>query len=82
MHASSQEKRLAALEQEMAALRRQATAERRHAEELRRLLIGELDHRVKNMLAMVRSLADQTLENVDSLAAFKSQPVVRVGECA
>jgi two-component sensor histidine kinase len=72
MHARSQEQRLAALEQEMAALRRQAAAERRHAEELRRLLIGELDHRVKNMLAMVRSLADQTLENVDSLAAFKS----------
>jgi PAS domain S-box-containing protein len=46
--------------------------ERRRADELRRLLIGELDHRVKNMLAMVRSLADQTLENVDSLPAFKA----------
>ena len=46
--------------------------ERRHADELRKLLIGELDHRVKNMLAMVRSVADQTLENVDSLAAFKT----------
>jgi PAS domain S-box-containing protein len=45
--------------------------ERRRSDELRKLLIGELDHRVKNMLAMVRSLADQTLENVDSLAAFK-----------
>jgi two-component sensor histidine kinase len=71
MQARRQENRLAELEQEMAALRRQAAAERRHAEELRRLLIGELDHRVNNMLAMVRSLADQTLENVDSLAAFK-----------
>jgi len=46
--------------------------EQRRADELRKLLIGELDHRVKNMLAMVRSLADQTLENVDSLAAFKT----------
>ena len=46
--------------------------ERRRADELPKLLIGELDHRVKNMLAMVRSVADQTLENVDSLAAFKT----------
>jgi PAS domain S-box-containing protein len=46
--------------------------ERRRADELRRLLIRELDHRVKNVLAMVRSMADQTLENVDSLAAFKA----------
>jgi PAS domain S-box-containing protein len=46
--------------------------ERRRGDELRKLLIGELDHRVKNMLSMVRSLADQTLENVDSLPAFKA----------
>jgi len=46
--------------------------EHRRADEFRKLLIGELDHRVKNMLAMVRSLADQTLENVDGLAAFKT----------
>ena len=36
--------------------------ERRRSEELKKLLIGELDHRVKNILAMVRSLADHTLK--------------------
>ena len=46
--------------------------DRRRSDELRKLLIGELNHRVKNMLAMVRSLADQTLINVDSLEAFRT----------
>src|SRR5262249_12440204 len=46
--------------------------ERRRSDELRKLLIGELNHRVKNMVSVVRSLADQTLDSVDSLAGFKS----------
>jgi two-component sensor histidine kinase len=35
-------------------------SERRAAVETQRLLIGELDHRVKNTLAMVQAIADQT----------------------
>nr|CAD6630209.1 PAS domain S-box protein [arsenite-oxidising bacterium NT-25] len=38
-------------------------AERRRAEELQRLLNDELNHRVKNMLASVQSIAAQTLRS-------------------
>ena len=44
--------------------------ELREAEERRKLLLAELDHRVKNTLAAVQSLAGQTLRGADSLAAF------------
>ncbi len=42
--------------------------ERKHAEEQRTLLINELNHRVKNTLATVQSLASQTLRNTERSA--------------
>jgi PAS domain S-box-containing protein len=51
--------------------------ERRQHEEMQRLLIGELNHRIKNTLTTVQTLADQTLRGAASLdafaAAFKSR---------
>jgi HWE histidine kinase/Group II intron, maturase-specific domain len=44
--------------------------ERKHAEERQRMLIGELDHRVKNTLATVRSVISQTRQGSKSLADF------------
>ncbi len=41
--------------------RKRAQEERRKADEHRELLIGELNHRVKNTLAIVQSIATQTL---------------------
>jgi len=41
--------------------------ERKRAEEHRDLLINELNHRVKNTLATVQSIASQTLRNANSL---------------
>ena len=38
----------------------------------REILIGELSHRVKNMLAMVQSISSQTLRRSDSLDDFKT----------
>jgi PAS domain S-box-containing protein len=45
--------------------------ERKQAERRRQLLSSELDHRVKNNLAAVLSLADQTLDASPSLEAFR-----------
>src|SRR3546814_13779971 len=42
--------------------------ERRRADDHRGLLVAELDHRVKNMLAVVSSLAAQTLRTAGSPA--------------
>jgi len=44
--------------------------ERKRAEELQRLLIGELNHRVKNTLATVQSIANQTVRRAKSPAEF------------
>lgn len=41
--------------------------ERKRSEEHRRLLVKELNHRVKNTLAVVQSIATQTLRGADSL---------------
>ncbi len=41
--------------------------DRRRAEELQRLMINELNHRVKNTLATVQSVAGQTLRNAETL---------------
>lgn len=46
------------------------TGERRESERQRRLLIDELNHRVKNLLGVVSGLAHQTLRNSDSLGEF------------
>jgi two-component system CheB/CheR fusion protein len=42
----------------------------RRWEESQRLLVGELNHRVKNMLAVVQSIAQQTQRSSDSIEAF------------
>lgn len=51
--------------------------ERRRSDEVRRLLMTELDHRVKNMLAIIQSIASQTGRHCgdkdEFLAAFTSR---------
>ena len=44
--------------------------ERRHWEERQKLLVAELGHRMKNLLATVQSIASQTMRNTGSLSAF------------
>jgi PAS domain S-box-containing protein len=46
--------------------------ERKRNEERQRLLLDELNHRVKNMLAIIQSIASQTLRETPEPAAFKS----------
>jgi len=48
----------------------QDVTERHRAEETQRLLIGELNHRVKNTLATVQAIASQTIRRADDLGAF------------
>ncbi|MTH61864.1 response regulator [Paracoccus litorisediminis] len=45
--------------------------ERQRAEEMRSLLIGELNHRIKNTLANVQAIARQTLRQAKSLDGFE-----------
>jgi len=45
-------------------------SERKRAEEYQRLLIDELNHRVKNTLATVQSIAAQTLRSASDLPTF------------
>lgn len=47
--------------------------ERKQAENRQRLLIDELNHRVKNTLATVQSLAGQTARHADSLEDFSDR---------
>ena len=47
-------------------------SERKRAEEHRELLIQELNHRVKNTLAAVQSIATQTLRNAKSTAEART----------
>lgn len=44
--------------------------EKKRSEELQRLLVNELNHRVKNTLAIVQSIASQTLRRAESPAEF------------
>ena len=44
--------------------------ERKRAEEHQRVLVAELDHRVKNVLATVSAVAGQTLETSSSMSHF------------
>ncbi|WP_131578644.1 sensor histidine kinase, partial [Paracoccus nototheniae] len=46
--------------------------ERKQAEEIRSLLIGELNHRIKNTLANVQAIARQSLRQSDSLTDFEA----------
>jgi two-component system CheB/CheR fusion protein len=52
-----------------AILFRNVTERKRHERE-RDLMLGELNHRVKNMLAVVQSIANQTLRSTDKPKAF------------
>ncbi|HEY0441108.1 MAG TPA: HWE histidine kinase domain-containing protein [Xanthobacteraceae bacterium] len=52
--------------------------ERRKAEEQLRLLLAELNHRVKNMLAVVTGIAAQTARNSRSIAAFSEKFMARL----
>lgn len=44
--------------------------ERRKSDEIRNLLVAELNHRVKNTLAVVQSVASQTARNSETIAQF------------
>jgi len=46
------------------------------------LLLAELDHRAKNMLAVVMSMADQTARRADSLEAFQGAFSARLSSLA
>lgn len=52
--------------------------ERKKAEEHRELLINELNHRVKNTLATVQSIASQTLRNADTMEEARSAMEARL----
>ena len=52
--------------------------ERRHWEESQRLLVGELNHRVKNMLAVVQSVTRQTQRSSDTIETFSEALVRRI----
>jgi PAS domain S-box-containing protein len=52
--------------------------ERKRAEEHRELLIHELNHRVKNTLATVQSIASQTLRNADTMEEARSAMEARL----
>lgn len=68
-------------EQSLRSLYQQAQAElqeRRKAEDQLHLLLGELNHRVKNMLAVVTGIAAQTARNSRSIAAFTAKFMSRL----
>jgi PAS domain S-box-containing protein len=52
--------------------------ERKRAEELQRLLVNELNHRVKNTLATVQSVAGQTLRNASDLLDARESLTTRL----
>lgn len=56
--------------------------ERRRSEERQRLLMQELDHRVKNNLASVLSIAEQTVAASKSLSEFRESFSSRIGAMA
>ncbi|AWN41188.1 methyltransferase [Methylobacterium durans] len=58
------------------------THERRRAEDRQRLLLAELQHRVKNILAVVRSLAKRTAESTATLDGFLAHFDGRIGALA
>jgi len=56
--------------------------ERKRAEIQRRLLTKELDHRVKNNLAIVQALVQQTLRGTDNLSDAREDIIARLGALA
>jgi two-component sensor histidine kinase len=57
---------------------RSELAERRRVEKHQDLLLAELNHRVKNTLAIVLSIATQTLQHADTAEAFRAGFETRV----
>jgi two-component sensor histidine kinase len=55
-----------------------SAAERARSEEHRKLLTAELQHRVKNLLAMVQAIANQTLKNAKGIADAQQSLVERL----
>jgi len=49
------------------------TTSRRRAQETQKTLIAELQHRTRNLLAVVRSIAAQTMRSTDDMAAFRTR---------
>jgi two-component sensor histidine kinase len=56
--------------------------ERRRGEEQRKLLVNELNHRVKNTLAIVQSIASQTMRGAKDLREANSAIAGRLGSLA
>jgi PAS domain S-box-containing protein len=56
----------------MIGLKQDITEARRHSE-TQRVLVAELQHRTRNLMAIVQSIAHQTLDTVDSLAEFEGR---------
>jgi two-component sensor histidine kinase len=54
----------------------------KRAEEFQRLLVNELNHRVKNTLATVQSLVVQTLRNTDDIASARKAIDARITSLA
>jgi two-component sensor histidine kinase len=52
--------------------------ERRQAEAQLRLLVAELSHRVNNTIAIIQSIATQTIRNAESLDDFKESFLARL----
>jgi PAS domain S-box-containing protein len=52
------------------------------AEEQRQLMLGEMNHRVKNTLAMVNVMVSQTLRHADSLSEARASIQSRIGMMA
>lgn len=59
-----------------------ANATLAEAEARQRLLIGELQHRTRNLLAVVRAIASQTILNCASLKDFEGKFTDRLGALA
>jgi two-component sensor histidine kinase/CheY-like chemotaxis protein len=62
--------------------RERAEAERRATEAQLRVLVAELSHRVGNILAIVQSIATQTLRNSDDLKRFERSFLARIQSLA
>ena len=60
---------------------RDETERRRHSAE-QRIMVGELQHRVKNILANVQSIARSTLSRSDSLESFEEAYLSRIQSMA
>lgn len=56
--------------------------ERQAVQKRQTLLLAELDHRAKNMLAVVMGMADQTARRADSLASFQNTFSARLSSLA